>query len=174
DEHACVDASSAPRPGGRRRVAPHDAAQLRRLPAVLSRPGRVPHHGVLGPAPTGGRPAVLTHQTTRPPGRHTPEPRPTWAGLFACLKERIMSKETLQHLNTNTLIGNTTQRGTAWHYRADLQGGEPNHYAGPIPVEDVRRRLFDWTAQSRPLAVALPSDLAHATNLGQDGAPYRW
>lgn len=85
-----------------------------------------------------------------------------------------MSKETLQHLNTNTLIGNTTQRGTAWHYRADLQGGEPNHYAGPIPVEDVRRRLFDWTAQSRPLAVALPSDLANATHLGQDGAPYRW
>lgn len=55
-----------------------------------------------------------------------------------------MSKETLVHLNTNVLIGNTDQRGTAWHYRADLQGQEPNHYAGPVPVEDVRRRLFHW------------------------------
>lgn len=29
-----------------------------------------------------------------------------------------MSKETLQHLNTNTLIGFTDKRGHAWHYRA--------------------------------------------------------
>ncbi|MFK5645111.1 DUF932 domain-containing protein [Ornithinimicrobium sp. LYQ121] len=85
-----------------------------------------------------------------------------------------MSRETLQHLNTSTLIGSTDQRGTAWHYRADLQGGEPNHYPGPIPVEDVRRRLFHWSADSRPLAVALPSDLATATHLDQDGAPARW
>jgi hypothetical protein len=38
-----------------------------------------------------------------------------------------MSKETLQHLNTNTLIGFTGQRGHAWHYRAEELGGEPNH-----------------------------------------------
>ena len=54
-----------------------------------------------------------------------------------------MSKETMQDLNTNTLIGFTTKRGTAWHYRADLQT-EENHYEGAIPVEDVQRRLFDW------------------------------
>ena len=54
-----------------------------------------------------------------------------------------MSKETLLHLNTNTLIGFTDKRGTAWHYRADMQT-EQNHYNGAIPVEDVRRRLFDW------------------------------
>jgi phage/plasmid-like protein (TIGR03299 family) len=85
-----------------------------------------------------------------------------------------MSKETLHHLNTNTLIGNTEHRGTAWHYRADLQGGELNHYPGPVPVEDVRRRLFHWSADSRPLAVALPADLATATHLGEDGALCRW
>ena len=39
-----------------------------------------------------------------------------------------MSRETLQHLNTNTLIGNTAHRGTAWHYRAEEQGEESNHY----------------------------------------------
>jgi phage/plasmid-like protein (TIGR03299 family) len=57
-----------------------------------------------------------------------------------------MSKETLSHLNTQTLIGYTEKRGTAWHYRAEEQGTESNHYPGPIPVEDVRRRLFDWQA----------------------------
>ncbi|WP_345584448.1 DUF932 domain-containing protein, partial [Tessaracoccus lubricantis] len=32
----------------------------------------------------------------------------------------------------------------AWHYRESLQGDEPNHYTGAIPVADVRRRLFGW------------------------------
>jgi hypothetical protein len=44
-----------------------------------------------------------------------------------------MSRETLKYLNTNTLIGNTAHRGTAWHYRAEEQGEESNHYPGPIP-----------------------------------------
>jgi phage/plasmid-like protein (TIGR03299 family) len=57
-----------------------------------------------------------------------------------------MSAETITHLNQNTLIGYTDKRGTAWHYRADEQGEESNHYPGPIPIEDVRRRLFDWQA----------------------------
>lgn len=54
-----------------------------------------------------------------------------------------MSGETLHDLNTNLLIGHTSQRGTAWHYRAEEQGDESNHYANAIPVEDVQRRLFD-------------------------------
>lgn len=56
-----------------------------------------------------------------------------------------MSAETLTHLNTQTLIGMTDQRGHAWHYRASEQGDESNHYPGPIPVDDVERRLFHWT-----------------------------
>ena len=56
-----------------------------------------------------------------------------------------MSRETLTHLNTQTLIGFTSKRGNAWHYRADLQEGEPNHYVGAIPAEDLARRLFSWT-----------------------------
>jgi hypothetical protein len=67
-----------------------------------------------------------------------------------------MSKETLQHLNTNTLIGNTDARGHAWHYRAEQQGTETNHYPGPIPVADVQRRLFSWVAESRRIAVEVP------------------
>lgn len=56
-----------------------------------------------------------------------------------------MSTETATHLNTQTLIGYTSKRGNAWHYRADLQGSEPNHYETAIPVADVTRRLFHWT-----------------------------
>lgn len=58
-----------------------------------------------------------------------------------------MSKQTIEWLNTMTLIGFTDKRGHAWHYRKsnDLTV-EPNHYAGAIPEEDVRRRLFSWTA----------------------------
>jgi phage/plasmid-like protein (TIGR03299 family) len=85
-----------------------------------------------------------------------------------------MSNETLEHLNTNALIGFTEQRGNAWHYRADLQGAEPNHYPGPIPIADVRRRLFGWVGQSRALAVELPADEATMTHLGEDGQPLRW
>jgi phage/plasmid-like protein (TIGR03299 family) len=67
-----------------------------------------------------------------------------------------MSRETMQWLNANTLIGYTDKRGSAWHYRADLQAGEPNHYPGPVPVEDVRRRLFGWDAESRDVYVRKP------------------
>lgn len=57
-----------------------------------------------------------------------------------------MSRETAAWLNTNTLIGFTAQRGHAWHYRAEHQGVERNHYPHAIPVDDVRRRLFHWQA----------------------------
>ena len=85
-----------------------------------------------------------------------------------------MSQETLTDLNTQTLIGHTDTRGTAWHYRAELQGAETNHYPGAIPVEDVARRLFDWEAQSRPIAVERPADLMSMTHLSSDGTPARW
>jgi hypothetical protein len=58
-----------------------------------------------------------------------------------------MSKET-EWLNAKTLIGFTKKRGNAWHYRADWQSAEPNHYPGPVPVKDVRRRLFNWDPES--------------------------
>lgn len=85
-----------------------------------------------------------------------------------------MSNETLTHLNTHTLIGHTLSRGTAWHYRAELQGDKSNHYPGAIPVDDVATRLFDWEAQSRPLAVERPSDVAQMTHLDRHGCPARW
>jgi phage/plasmid-like protein (TIGR03299 family) len=70
-----------------------------------------------------------------------------------------MSRETLADLNTQTLIGYTSKRGHAWHYRADAQDGEPNHYQHAIPVADIRRRLFHWTPVEADLqAVAITDD----------------
>jgi phage/plasmid-like protein (TIGR03299 family) len=71
-----------------------------------------------------------------------------------------MSAETAQWLNTNTLIGFTAKRGNAWHYRAEDQGDESNHYVGAIPVADVHRRLFDWSAVE---------GLITATSMSEDG-----
>jgi phage/plasmid-like protein (TIGR03299 family) len=73
-----------------------------------------------------------------------------------------MSQETGQWLNTMTLIGATDKRGNAWHYRAEQQGAETNHYPGFIPVEDVKRRLFFW----KPVEGVLTAD---ATILTPDG-----
>lgn len=64
-----------------------------------------------------------------------------------------MSKETYEWLNKYCLIGYTAQRGNAWHYRKDSQSGEPNHYEGAIPVDDVIRRLYSWEAQEAPVYV---------------------
>lgn len=58
-----------------------------------------------------------------------------------------MSRETREWLSQYTLIGFTEKRGNAWHYRA----GDNNHYSGPVPIEDVRSRLFNWEPVSVPL-----------------------
>lgn len=73
--------------------------------------------------------------------------------------EQDMSKETLLHLNTQQLIGDAAIRGTAWHYRLDLQGEEPNHYDGAIPVADVLRRLFSWHAIEVAGTMEVPMNL---------------
>jgi phage/plasmid-like protein (TIGR03299 family) len=62
-----------------------------------------------------------------------------------------MTKETMQTLNQLQLIGFAATRGKAWHYRAEDQGAEPNHYDGAVPLEDVLRRLFNFTVDSEPL-----------------------
>jgi phage/plasmid-like protein (TIGR03299 family) len=74
--------------------------------------------------------------------------------FFALEGSRIMSRETLEWLNTNTLIGFTDKRRKAWHSRA----GYNNHFSGPVPIDEVERRLFDWEALEIPLAI--PADHA--------------
>lgn len=68
-----------------------------------------------------------------------------------------MSKETLEWLNRNVLVGFTEKRGNAWHYKASVQEGlEPNHYVGAVPIDDVRRRLFHWQAIEADVFVKIP------------------
>lgn len=67
-----------------------------------------------------------------------------------------MGRETSGWYNTQILVGMTDQRGKAWHYRAEDQGEEPNHYPGAIPVADVHRRLFSWQAEKRAVLVESP------------------
>ena len=85
-----------------------------------------------------------------------------------------MSTETAQWLNTMTLIGNTDHRGTAWHYRAELQGDEPNHYPGPVPVADVERRLFSWDAVELPVYVRIPATVEDMDGIDDTGRPFRY
>ena len=67
-----------------------------------------------------------------------------------------MSRETSNWLNNNVLVGMTDKRGNAWHYKASEQDGETNHYSGAVPIEDVRRRLFDWKAVEMPMFFQTP------------------
>ncbi len=66
-----------------------------------------------------------------------------------------MSRETLKWLSENVLVGMGRK---AWHFNAenDAALGESTHYAGAIPVADVARRLFHWTAQPVTLGYSAP------------------
>lgn len=64
-----------------------------------------------------------------------------------------MSRETSEWLNTMTLIGFTDKRGNAWHYRIEDQGAESNHYPGAIPLDDVLRRIFNFTVEDTTLYI---------------------
>ena len=86
----------------------------------------------------------------------------------------IMSRETLEHLNRNVLVGQTAWRGNAWYYRKGLQGDESNHYPGFIPVGDVVRRLASWEAAPARVAVEVPATIEDMTHLSDDGQPVRW
>ncbi len=68
-----------------------------------------------------------------------------------------MSRESSSWLNQMVLVGFKLKRGFAWHYRLEDQGDEPNHYDGPVPVEDVIRRLFNFTVDEREVYVLTDS-----------------
>ena len=57
-----------------------------------------------------------------------------------------MSAETYQWLNSgNILVGYTDERGMPWWYQPELDDEDESVlYTGPIPVEDLNRRLFNW------------------------------
>jgi phage/plasmid-like protein (TIGR03299 family) len=86
-----------------------------------------------------------------------------------------MSRENAKWLNTNTLIGDTEKRGNAWHYRADLQEGAGNHYAGAIPMDDINKLFAPWEPVSAPLFINVPcsADDDQVSGIDANGQPYR-
>lgn len=84
-----------------------------------------------------------------------------------------MSAETMEDLNTQTLIGAVAERGPAWHRRDDLQGNEDNHYPGLIPADDVKRRLFDWEPLELPVAYLIEAAIEDADFIDDEGIPRR-
>jgi len=68
-----------------------------------------------------------------------------------------MSQETMSWLHNNCLIGFANKRGSAWWASRGADStddnGEPMHYDGPIPLDDVLRRLpaFNVEAISVPV-----------------------
>lgn len=72
-----------------------------------------------------------------------------------------MSRETSEWLNRNVLVGFTDKRGNAWHYKADDQGDEPNHYPGPVPVADVGRVGPRWLPRARGGVRTMNADTPH-------------
>lgn len=86
-----------------------------------------------------------------------------------------MSKETREWLGNNILIGNVAKRGRAWWDRSGVDSqGRPNHFDGPVPLEEVRARLFSWHAVEAPVAIIAPSDLEHMQALDDAGNPIRY
>ena len=63
---------------------------------------------------------------------------------------REFSREGIDNLNNNILVGFTEKNGRPWWYLKNRQPDEPTVYPGAIPSEDVKRRIFNWEAQERP------------------------
>ena len=67
-----------------------------------------------------------------------------------------MSTESSKWLNSQILVGFTDDR-KPWWYQEALQGDEPTIYSGAVPLEDVKRRIFDWEAVRCAIKVDLPN-----------------
>lgn len=77
-----------------------------------------------------------------------------------------MSKESREWLSTMTLIGYTAKRGHAWHYRQ----GDGNHFEGPVPLEEVESRLFDWVPVDGEISVTFTDPVSGEIRVIHDEA----
>jgi len=63
---------------------------------------------------------------------------------------REISRENRDWLNNNVLVGFTAKNRLPWWFQKNRQPEEPTVYEGAIPIEDVKRRIFNWEAKERP------------------------
>ena len=62
-----------------------------------------------------------------------------------------ISRENMNDLNSNILVGFTKKNGRPWWFDENQQPDESTVYPDGIPCEDVGRRIFNWEAQERPV-----------------------
>jgi hypothetical protein len=74
-----------------------------------------------------------------------------------------LSAETTTWLRNNIVVGFTEKRGNAWWNSRGANGtdsqGRSNHFEGPVPVEVVKERLFNWQGERRSIYAAIPAQL---------------
>ena len=170
----CVDVGKRPRLRRGRRVTRQRRGQTCSSPdrtCVASCVRRPTHHRNSRTAAPHGRrgdpapPPPGSGTDSRP---HTPSLRQPPGAFVISREETPMSKETLEHLNTNTLIGNTD----APRHRLALPGRAAGRASPtttrPDPGRRRQRRLFDWQAESRRIAVEVPADVDTMTHLDRD------
>ena len=66
------------------------------------------------------------------------------------------SNESLKWLNRQILVGFTDGKKPWWYVEA-LQDDEPTIYSGAVPLDDVKRRIFDWEVVRCAIKVDLPN-----------------
>jgi phage/plasmid-like protein (TIGR03299 family) len=74
-----------------------------------------------------------------------------------------LSAETTTWLRNNIVVGFTEKRGNAWWNSRGANGtddqGRSNHFEGPVPVEIVRERLFNWQGERLPIYAGIPASM---------------
>lgn len=65
-----------------------------------------------------------------------------------------MSRESIEWLNTMTRIGDTDQRGNAWHYRS----GNTNHFPGAVPLDEVKGLILPYEPIEQPIFIKVYID----------------
>lgn len=98
-----------------------------------------------------------------------------------------MTRETLEWLNNNVLVGFKSDRqkwtDNGWSKTRDdgygntemvpwfARDGYDGAFDGPVPVEAVNERLFNWDAVSAPMQCTIPTTIDAATGIDTDGNP---
>lgn len=98
-----------------------------------------------------------------------------------------MSKETIEWLNENTMLGNINDKqkwaANGWGLFDDAtqtfkawwdNGGFQNGYPGPIPVEEVERVLFNWSPVEAPIFLRVPCSEADSDGMDGTGQHFLW
>lgn len=95
-----------------------------------------------------------------------------------------MSQETIDWLNSNVLVGYIHEREKWADGWGSFQEGEfrpwfamPGYtggFDGPIPIDEINRRLFAWQAVEVPLYMRVPeADLSKVDGIDENGHGYR-